>query len=207
LILVVMVAALSGACARDKGSEAATASKPSSSARPAIAEVVSVERFEIEGELDGNVLTFTLNTDLPPTAIVGVHVSRGYVATSHYGGTATYRPYYWEHSSTVEALRTPQTIKLDDRQWAAIVDEAHEISAARNEPMKILSVLQSVTLELTVPMSVQPPPLARNGENMIGKMVIVEPYGRYIRAEQSFPSEFTAPVGAPSQPSVAPRQR
>jgi hypothetical protein len=121
-------------------------------------------------------------------------VDRSYVATSPQSGTETYRPRYWEQLTTVEALRTPQTIRIDDQQWAAMIEEALEISAVQNDPMKIQSVHQSITVWLTVPLSGQSPPLAPNAENMTGKMVIVESTGHVIHAELSFPSKLTAPV-------------
>jgi hypothetical protein len=203
-ILVVIVAAICGACGRDNSSESftspASVSEPTtSSAQPAIAEVVRVERFEIKGKLDGNVLTFTLDTDLPSTAHVMASVDRSYVGTSPESGTETYRPRYWEQSTTVEALRTPQTIRIDDQQWAATVEEALEISARINDPMKIHSVNQAVTVWLTVPLSGQPPPLAPNAENMTGKMVSVESSGHVIHSELSFPSKLTVPVKTQSE--------
>jgi hypothetical protein len=198
-ILVATVAAICGACGRDNSSESftspASAPEPTTSpAQPAIAEVVPVERFEIRGKLDGNVLTFTLDTDLPSTAIVMASVDRSYAATSSQSGTETYRPRYWERRATVEALRTPQTIRIDDQQWAAMIEVALEVSARENDPMKIQSVDQAVTVELTVPLSGQSPPLAPNADNMTGKMVIVESRGHIIHSELSFPSKLTAPV-------------
>lgn len=150
---VIAVAALCASCG--SGTETSppatdTNSKPAQKAVTApLAEVVA-DHFEIKGELQGNELTFWLETDLPDTVAIMAHVHREYVGKNQ-EGIETYVPPYWSENLTVGSARQPRTVTIDDAKWAQDVERNLKLMAIGDDPMTILSVNQAVTVSMTVP--------------------------------------------------------
>jgi hypothetical protein len=119
---VAFVAILAALCASCDPSAAPSpaplepASAPASKADSDPLPDVVADRFEIKGTLEGNQLTFQLETDLPDNVTVMTDVHRKYLGRSK-SGTDTYVPEYWSEKLTVGDARRPQSVALDDAKW------------------------------------------------------------------------------------------
>ncbi|WP_206606503.1 hypothetical protein, partial [Steroidobacter cummioxidans] len=183
-------------CIRDRSTSASAdpAASSSGASAPAPLPEVIADRFEIRGKLEGDQVTFWLETDLPDNVPVMTDVNREYVGRNS-EGSETYAPMYWAEKLTVGALRNPRTVTIDDTKWVQHVEEALNLSAAvADNPVTIVSINQSVTVSLTVPLVGHVPPLEPEASNLIGKAVVVDDGWHRVEGEVAFPHKLSVPV-------------
>lgn len=197
-MITVLASALCASCgsptspASSGSADSAATPEPAAAASTPLPEVVA-DRFEIKGKLEGNRVTFWLETDLPDNVPVMADVNREYVGRNS-EGSETYAPMYWSEKLTVGALRNPQTVTIDDTKWAQHVEEALKLSAVADDPVTIVSINQAVMVSLTVPGVGHVAPLEPDASNLTGKAVVVEDGWHRVEGEAAFPHKLSVVV-------------
>ncbi len=197
-MVTILVSALCVSCGSPTSPSTSTNSSPEFAgesgpeATTPLQEVVA-DRFEIQGKLEGDQVTFWLETDLPDNVTVTADVAREYMARTP-EGSEMYAPTYWSEELTVGALRNPQTVLLDDAQWAEDVERSLTMFAIADYPVAIVSISQVVTVSLMAPGIERLPALEPDARNLTGKAVVVEDGRHLVQAEAAFPYPLSVPV-------------
>ena len=150
---------------------------PTAKEAPSISAQVQCETFNLKASIQGDSLTFSLDTDLPEDTSVMVTISRGYRLNGGYqqkGGTERYPLYslnYYSSKAKVSELKIPKTIILDNRKWFVALDARQEELSKVGLRFEVWSVLPSVELKMEVPIRQDNPAFGKNNSNLTGKVV------------------------------------
>ena len=136
-----------------------------------IVSTVFCRRFDINTVLKGKELKFWLGTDLPNDTIVMVSVSRRYWIR---GSSGTYSGSYYGKRSSVQELRKPVTVIIDDNEWKRQIEQKHKLIEPSGEPLQVSKISDEVELNLTVPINQDNPAFGRRNVNLEGTMVAAE---------------------------------
>lgn len=144
---------------------------------------VFCRRFDINTVLKGKELKFWLSTDLPNDTIVMVSVSRRYWIK---GSSGTYSGSYYGKRSSVQELRKPVTVLIDDNEWKWQIEQKHKLIKTSGEPLQVSKISDEVELNLIVPINQDNPAFGRRNVNLEGTMVKTEQGFKIIREEKIF---------------------
>ena len=154
---------------------------------------VFCSRFNVNTVLKGKKLEFWLDTDLPNDTIVMVSVSRLYWIE---GSSGTYSGSYYGKRSSVQELRKPVTVIIDDNEWRRQIETKHELVEPIGEPLQVSKISDDVELNLTVPINQDNPAFGRRNVNLEGTMVTANQGFRIIREEKMFLVPFGKAISA-----------
>ena len=154
--------------------------------------------FEVKGNLQGNQVTFWLETDLPDDVVVSGRVSRDFVVRNSEGTDESFIP-YWDEDTTVGALRSPRKVTFDDHHFANEVAKRLKLLTMADETSIIESINQSVVVDLHVFPVHQPAALLGKGNNNLTGAVVYNHVGNNnIEGNLAFPSKLSVAVKARS---------
>ncbi|HEY0151592.1 MAG TPA: hypothetical protein VGB92_06320 [Longimicrobium sp.] len=132
------------------------------------------DRFEVRQALKGDILTVSLDSDLPDETEVMVDVSRRYWQA---GDTTAYVNEYFEESGTVSGWRAPRQLVLDEDRWRAALSEKQRILAQGGDPFDIGRVEDSVIVSFVVPVNQSDPRFGNRNQHLSGSAVNVGSLG------------------------------
>ena len=164
------------------------------------AELVA-DRFQIEHELDGDLLRLSLDTDLPDYAVVLVRVSRAYRQS---GEDDLYSKAYFSEKSTIGDWRSIRSIRLDHRAWRSALQELQATMARVGEPFTVIWTDERIEISAMVPVNQADARFGKRNENLRGRavsttglrVVQAEEYIHFPIAESKMaPTRFAAPQG------------
>jgi hypothetical protein len=154
---------------------------------------VFCRRFNVNTVLKGKELKFWLGTDLPNDTIVMVSVTRRYWIK---GSSGTYSGSYYGKRSSVQELRKPVTVIIDDSEWKRQIEIKHKLIKTSGEPLQVSKISDEVELNLTVPINQDNPAFGRRNVNLEGSMVTAEQGFKIIREEKIFLVPFGKALSA-----------
>jgi hypothetical protein len=177
---------------REKKKSVSPVNKTQKTASSVITKVFC-SKFNVNTVLKGKELEFWLDTDLPNDTIVMVSVSRRYWIK---GSSGTYSGSYYGKRSSIQGLRKPVTVILDDNEWRRQIEKKHKLIEPSGEPFEVSKISDEVELNLTVPINQDNPAFGRRNANLEGIMVTVEQGFRIIREEKMFLVPFGKAMSA-----------
>jgi hypothetical protein len=135
---------------------------------------IVADRFEVRQALKDDILTVSLDTDLPDETKLMVDVSRRYWQA---GDTTAYVNEYFEESGAVSGWRAPRQIVLDEDRWRAALSEKQRILAQGGDPFDIGRVEDSVIVSFVVPVNQSDPRFGDRNQHLSGSAVSVSSLG------------------------------
>lgn len=165
----------------------ASSEKKTEKKNPPVITKVFCSRFNVNTVLIGREIQFWLDTDLPGDTIVMVNVSRPYWVK---GRPGTYFGSYYGNWSTVQELRNPETIILDDNEWKSQVEQKHSLTKPIGEPLQLSKISDEVELYIAVPINQNNPAFGRRNANLEGPMVRADHGFKIIKEEKMFTVPF-----------------
>jgi len=158
-------------------------------ANAAVAEKVFCTRFNVNAGIAEKKIEFWLDTDLPGDTIVMVNLSRPYWIK---GRSGTYFGSYFGIRSTVEELRKPVAVLLDDNEWKRRIEKKHSLKNPAGQPLQLSEISDEIELNVTVPINQDNPAFGQRNLRLEGPMVAADHGFKIIRVQKMFQVPFTS---------------
>jgi len=129
---------------------------------------VRCDKFDVIANLEGDTISFRLETDLPDYTEVMVHVCRSYYEKD---GTE-YPINYLSEKSTVRESRTKQTVSVRDRLFQEELQERIDLMAGvAGEPFQVARIDDDIEVSFLVPVNQINPAFGAGNVNLQGTKV------------------------------------
>jgi hypothetical protein len=152
-----------------------------------VAESITCDRFDPVASLEGDQLLVSLDTDLPDSTQIMVHISRSYWAGIP---SEEYPIDYLETSGTVAEWRKPRSVGVDHGTWRRQLDERVRMLARAGQPVKVSKVDSDVAVSFTVPINQPDSRFGIRNSNLVGKRVEIKGI-RVVTGELKVKHPFT----------------
>jgi hypothetical protein len=181
VIGTVCLVTLGGCSTSDKPSaQNATTHAAADLGRASGAQPIKVDKFEILHSLEGDMLTASLDTDLPDFTDLMVSISRSYFEKND---TEEYSRDYFEEKSTVAQWRQPRQIKVSHDIFKASLQDQQKKTALAGIGGQLDRIDPNVAIAFTVPLVQSNPAFGEANSNLIGAATTAAGKGRLVRAE------------------------
>ena len=154
----------------------------------AIQKEIVCDTFNIIHSIDGNILTYNLETDLPDTTNVMVSISRIYLKKDD---EERYSNSYHSEKTTVSGLKKSTIIKIDEDQWFLNLKKKQLLLAKMSEPFEVGWIDNSVELSMVVPINQPNPSFGERNKFLYGKAVEINPTMKIVRKS----ARLNLPIG------------
>lgn len=136
---------------------------------PAIREGVTCDIFNVSAELNGDILSFRLETDLPDNADVVVTVSRLYFEKGD--ANTAYSREYFKQKGKVAYWRTERTCSVADSIFLQSLQEQIDTMASLSMPFEVAQIADEIEVSYVLPAVQDSPEFGNRNANLRGKMV------------------------------------
>lgn len=131
---------------------------------------VICDEFKINANLEGDILSFTLDTDLPDQTILMVSVGRSFI---HKSSGSVFTLNFYDAKSSVEQLKTPHKIDISDSIFkASILNYRKKIKAQSND-FRVSKISDDIEVRIVVPVNQTNPKFGdKSNSKLLGEKVI-----------------------------------
>lgn len=144
---------------------------------------VICNKFDLNSDINNNIVKFWLSTDLPDDTNVMTSVCRLYWKKND---KETYILCYYQSKSTVNELKNPVVVEINDSVFKKKLEEKQQFLAKIGEPFEVSKISDEVTIGLTVPINQKNSNFGLRNSNLEGSNVINDNGLNIIKIEKTF---------------------
>jgi hypothetical protein len=144
---------------------------------------VICNKFDLNSDINNNIVKFWLSTDLPDDTNVMTSVCRLYWKKND---KETYILCYYQSKSTVNELKNPVVVEINDSVFKKKLEEKQQFLAKIGEPFEVSKISDEVKIGLTVPINQKNTNFGLRNANLEGSKVINDKGLNIIKIEKTF---------------------
>ena len=144
---------------------------------------VICNKFDLDSDVNKNVVKFWLSTDLPDDTIVMTSVCRQYWKKNN---NETYVLCYYQSKSTVNELQHPIVVEINDALFKKKLEEKQQLLAKMGEPFEVSRISDEIEIGLTVPINQKNTNFGVRNSNLQGSKIINNQGLNIIKAEKKY---------------------
>jgi len=162
---------------------------------------ITCNMFDVNWNIKGNTLTFSLSTDLPDDTDIMVSVSRGYLEK---GDSYEYAINYFSEKSTVNKYHSNHSVTIDDDVWEAELKAFQDKMAGVGFGFEVAKVSEEIGINFLVPINQSNPLYGDKNINLDGNVVStsgLRTISKELKIKKPLRREFVSYVSANTSPS------